>query len=187
NQLISGGYINIPIKLYNSVKYEGLSNDAILLYGVLRNNIKFSASSGLRDGEGRLFVIASVSEIMKIIRCSKNTARKILEELKKYYLIKVSEDDDKNRFRNIYLGEIENDEGVEIKSYENKKYGESASKELNKKEKDRDKNIDKGLERESEVIKKTNSDRSKNEPSCIKKSTNNGSKNEPTGIKKVPV
>ncbi|MGL5353024.1 MAG: replication initiator protein A [Clostridium sp.] len=178
NEIISGRYINIPIKLYSSPSYTGLSNDAILLYGVLRNNFKFSAQCGLRDEEGRLFVIAPLSEIMKIIRCSRNTARKILEELKKYNLIKVSDDDDKNRLRNIYVGDIKIDGSEVKKADENKKY-EASSKENRSK-----KSTDKGLEREPECIKKSTSKGSEKEPGYIKKSTDKGLEKEPKYIKK---
>ncbi|MBB6714809.1 replication initiator protein A [Clostridium gasigenes] len=155
NEKISGGYINIPIELYTSSGYKDLSNDAILLYGVLLNNFKFSSQSGRRDEKGRLFVIASLSNIMKIIRCSRNTARKVLEELGKFHLIKFNEGEDKNRVRNIYLGVLRK----EISE------GDKISTSI-------------GLKKEPYECKKSTNKGSEKEPVDVKKSTADGSKYE---------
>lgn len=179
NDLIRGGYINIPITLYNATSYKGLTNDAILLYGILRNNSKLSAENGLIDNMGRVYVIAPLSYIMKTIRCSKNTARKILDELKKYLLIEFSEDEDTKKIRYIYLGEVEAEDIQKCKTIKNKKQKKSSDSVLEKKKDSIKKSTDNGLEREPDSIKKSTNKCFKKVMDGSKKSTSTGSNNEP--------
>ena len=55
-----------------------LSSDAKILYCVLRNRMSLSARNNWKDGEGKVYVIYSIEEIMREFRCSKASAIRLL-------------------------------------------------------------------------------------------------------------
>ena len=108
SNIVRGSFISIPKELYRFSKYrDGLSNDAIILYGLLKDRMNMSIVNGLKDDDGRYFVIATLESIMNALRLSRNTARKTLKELENMDLVLVIPMQGFNAGRRIYLGDID--------------------------------------------------------------------------------
>lgn len=103
---IRGAYIKIPKNLYRGDKYKSLSNDAILLYGILLDRFTLSALNNIRDKDGRVYVMASLESITKILNIGKDKARNIINSLDKLDLIKIEKMGGFNKSRRLYLGEV---------------------------------------------------------------------------------
>lgn len=112
NDRLNGGYITIPRELYTLSLYSELSNDGILLYGILLNRFKLSKKMGMRDKLGRIFVMASIESIMKILKISKGKARKVLKELVDLLLLKMEKMEGFNNKRRLYLGVVRKENDV---------------------------------------------------------------------------
>ncbi|MBU3089130.1 replication initiator protein A [Clostridium gasigenes] len=109
---LNGGYITIPRELYTLGLYSELSNDAILLYGILLNRFKLSSRNAMKDKVGQVFVMASIENIMKMLKVSKGKARKVLKELVDLLLLKIEKMECFNSKRRLYLGAIRKENDV---------------------------------------------------------------------------
>lgn len=112
NEKFNGGYIIIPNELYTLNFYKGLSNDAILLYGILLNRLKLSKKNSRVDKNCRVYVEASISSIMELLNISKGTARKLVAELERFLLLKIEKEDGYNSKRRLYLGSISKEKNM---------------------------------------------------------------------------
>lgn len=115
-------FIPVPKSLYKVEFYaSNLSNDAILLYGLLKDRLNLSISNGVKDEDGNYYVIASVESMAKMIRLSKNTVRKLIKELKSVNLIILEPMKGYNASRKIYISTINNtrDNSVHFESPNN--------------------------------------------------------------------
>lgn len=130
NDRLNGGYITIPRELYTLSLYSELSNDGILLYGILLNRFKLSKKTGMKDKMGRIFVMASIESIMKILKISKGKARKVLKELVDLLLLKIEKMEGFNNKRRLYLGVVrkENDVCSGEKIYPRKEFKDESTK-----------------------------------------------------------
>lgn len=160
SEKFSGGYIIIPNELYTLRFYKGLSNDAILLYGILLNRFKLSKKNYKIDKNGRVYVVASIASIMELLDVCKGKARKVIEELETYLLLKIEKEGSYNNKRRFYLGSITKEKTLRIgkKIYTT----QGSNNELN--------------EVESCTLNGSN-----NEPSKVKICTMDGSNNELSG------
>ena len=112
NEKFNGGYTIIPNGLYTLSFYKGLSNDAILLYGILLNRLKLSKKNSKFNKNGRVYVEASIASIMELLDVSKGTARKVVTELEEFLLLKIEKDDGYNNKRRLYLGSISKEKNM---------------------------------------------------------------------------
>lgn len=126
NEMLMGNYIKIPKELYTSELYKALSNDAILLYGILLDRFYISVKNDMRDYNKRIYIITSVKEVMKILRVGKQKASKTINELIDIELLKAERREGLNRKRRFYLGEVIK-KNIKANSQTNKSY----SKKLN--------------------------------------------------------
>lgn len=96
-----------PHALYRLEKYrQVLSNDSILLYGILKDRLNLSFRNNMRDKYGKVFIIASLECICKKLNVSVATARKIVRELESVGLLRIEKFEGYNASRRFYLGAV---------------------------------------------------------------------------------
>lgn len=64
-----------------------LNTDAKTLYSILLDRMGLSAKNGWLDGQGRVYIIFPVQEVMDALGCADNKATKLFRELEKFGLI----------------------------------------------------------------------------------------------------
>ncbi len=74
-------FIRVPQILVEDEYFKELSSDAILLYSILLQRVGLSYKNRWIDDEERVYIIFTIEEIEKKMRCSKPKAVKILDEL----------------------------------------------------------------------------------------------------------
>lgn len=74
-------FYRIPKVLFSDKRFENLSTDAKLLYGVLLDRMGLSLKNGWTDSEGRVYIIYTIEEIMDAMRCADQKATRLLREL----------------------------------------------------------------------------------------------------------
>ncbi len=80
-------FFRIPRMLFLAPEFEGMSNDAKLLYTVLLDRASLSAANGWVDLQGRVYVYYSLFVIQRTLGCGRNKALKLLQELENVGLI----------------------------------------------------------------------------------------------------
>ncbi|MBP5194465.1 MAG: replication initiator protein A [Lachnospiraceae bacterium] len=80
-------FYRIPKILITDERFETLSTDAKVLYGLLLDRIGLSREHGWVDEEGHVYVYYSMESIMKALRRGKNKACRLLRELEDFGLI----------------------------------------------------------------------------------------------------
>lgn len=103
---VRGGYITIPKEIYSKEVYKDLSNDAVLLYGILLDRFKLSRSNNYIDKYGRTYVVASLERISEILKVSRGKARRTIRELEDIRLVKIEKMEGYNSKRRLFLGEF---------------------------------------------------------------------------------
>lgn len=131
-------FYQLPKELYELEKYKDLSNDACVLYAMLRDRLQVSVKNGWVDEEGRVYFIYTREEAAIMIRKTERTIRKYFNELVEVNLLEEKID---GRTYKLYLGKIQN----------NGKYIENIEKLKQKREEKRLKKIGKKIS----PIKKT--------------------------------
>ncbi len=76
-------FLRVPIALFEDPKFADLSLEAIVLYAFLLNRMDLSKSNGWIAKDKRVFIIFTIKEIRKWLRCGKDKAMKIMRELDK--------------------------------------------------------------------------------------------------------
>lgn len=99
-------FYQLPKELYELKKYETLSNDACVLYAMLRDRLQVSLKNGWVDEEGRVYFIYTREEAAIMIRKTERTIRKYFNELVEVNLLQEKID---GRIYKLYLGKIQND------------------------------------------------------------------------------
>lgn len=99
-------FYQLPKELYELKKYETLSNDACVLYAMLRDRLQVSVKNGWVDEEGRVYFIYTREEAAIMIRKTERTIRKYFNELVEVNLLEEKID---GRTYKLYLGKIQND------------------------------------------------------------------------------
>lgn len=74
-------FYRIPKVLFSDKRFESLSTDAKLLYGVLLDRMGLSLKNGWTDSEGRVYIIYTIEEIMDAMKCADQKAIRLLREL----------------------------------------------------------------------------------------------------------
>ena len=81
-------FFRIPKVILTDEKYVGLSEDAMLLYGILLDRRSLSERNDWRDKKGDVFVYCTLETIQMTLRCAHKKATKLLMELEKVGLIR---------------------------------------------------------------------------------------------------
>ena len=74
-------FYRIPKVLFTEERFQGISADAKVLYGLLLDRMSLSARNGWLDDEGRVYIIFSIEDIMIAMGCANQKAAKLLYEL----------------------------------------------------------------------------------------------------------
>ncbi len=74
-------FYRIPKVLFTEERFQGISAEAKVLYGLLLDRMSLSARNGWLDDEGRVYIIFSVEDIMTSMGCANQKAAKLLYEL----------------------------------------------------------------------------------------------------------
>lgn len=81
-------FFRIPKAILTNEKYVGLSEGAMLLYGILLDRRSLSERNDWRDKKGDVFVYCTLETIQMTLRCAHQKATKLLIELEEVGLIR---------------------------------------------------------------------------------------------------
>ena len=86
----AGGFFSffrIPKALFQEQRFQDLSTDAKILYGILLDRMSLSVKNEWFDKKGRVFIIFTIEDVKRTLRCADNKATRLLRELEKFGLI----------------------------------------------------------------------------------------------------
>jgi hypothetical protein len=86
----AGGFFSffrIPKALFQEQRFQDLSTDAKILYGILLDRMNLSVKNEWFDKKGRVFIIFTIEDAKRTLRCADNKATRLLRELEKFGLI----------------------------------------------------------------------------------------------------
>ena len=74
-------FYRIPKLLFTDSRFEALSTDAKLLYGMLIDRMELSLKNGWIDEQGRIYLYFTIGEIQERFHCAGGKAVRLLAEL----------------------------------------------------------------------------------------------------------
>lgn len=74
-------FYRIPKLLFTDSRFQTLSTDAKLLYGMLIDRMELSLKNGWIDGNGRAYIYFTVDEVKDKFHCANDKAVKLMREL----------------------------------------------------------------------------------------------------------
>ena len=74
-------FYRIPKLLMTDERFQGVSVEAKLLYGMLLDRMALSARNDWIDEQGRVFIVFSLEEVMEKMGCKSQKATKLFAEL----------------------------------------------------------------------------------------------------------
>lgn len=80
-------YFRVPKILFRDIRFKDLSTDAKTLYGILLDRMSLSVKNGWLDGQGRVYIIFPMQEVMDALGCADNKATKLFRELENAGLV----------------------------------------------------------------------------------------------------
>ena len=80
-------FYRIPKALFQEQRFQNLSTDAKTLYGILLDRMSLSVKNEWFDKQGRVFIIFTIEDVKRTLRCADNKATKLLRELENFGLI----------------------------------------------------------------------------------------------------
>ena len=80
-------FFRIPKALFQEQRFQDLSTDAKTLYGILLDRMSLSVKNEWFDRKGRVFIIFTIEDVKRTLRCADNKATRLLRELEKFGLI----------------------------------------------------------------------------------------------------
>ena len=80
-------FFRIPKALFQEQRFQNLSTDAKTLYGILLDRMSLSVKNEWFDQKGRVFIIFTVEDVKRTLRCADNKATRLLRELEGFGLI----------------------------------------------------------------------------------------------------
>ena len=80
-------FFRIPKALFQEQRFQDLSTDAKTLYGILLDRMRLSVKNGWLDEQNRVFIIFTIEDVKRTLRCADNKATRLLRELEKFGLI----------------------------------------------------------------------------------------------------
>ena len=80
-------FYRIPKALFQEQQFQDLSTDAKTLYGILLDRMSLSVKNEWFDKKGRVFIIFTIEDVKRTLRCADNKATRLLRELEEFGLI----------------------------------------------------------------------------------------------------
>ena len=80
-------FFRIPKALFQEQRFQDLSTDAKTLYGILLDRMSLSVKNEWFDKKGRGFIIFTIEDVKRTLRCADNKATRLLRELEEFGLI----------------------------------------------------------------------------------------------------
>ena len=80
-------FFRIPKALFQEQRFQDLSTDAKTLYGILLDRMSLSVRNEWFDKKGRVFIIFTIEDVKRTLRCADNKATRLLRELEVFGLI----------------------------------------------------------------------------------------------------
>mgnify|MGYP003517092421 FL=1 len=80
-------FYRIPKVLFTDARFQGISTEGKVLYGLLLDRVSLSRDNGWIDEEGRVYIIFTLTSIREAMNCSEKSAIKYLSELEEFGLI----------------------------------------------------------------------------------------------------
>ena len=80
-------FFRIPKALFQEQQFQDLSTDAKTLYGILLDRMSLSIKNEWFDKKGRVFIIFTIEDVKRTLRCADNKATRLLRELEEFGLI----------------------------------------------------------------------------------------------------
>ena len=80
-------FFRIPKALFQEQRFQNLSTDAKILYGILLDRMSLSVRNEWFDKKGRVFIIFMIEDVKRTLRCADNKATRLLRELEEFGLI----------------------------------------------------------------------------------------------------
>ena len=80
-------YFRVPKILFRDIRFKDLSTDAKTLYGILLDRMSLSVKNGWLDGQGRVYIIFPIQEVIDALGCADNKATKLFRELENAGLV----------------------------------------------------------------------------------------------------
>ena len=80
-------FYRIPKALFQEPQFQSLSTDAKTVYGILLDRMSLSVKNEWFDQKGRVFIIFTIEDVKRTLRCADNKATRLLRELEGFGLI----------------------------------------------------------------------------------------------------
>ena len=80
-------FFRIPKALFQEQRFQDLSTNAKTLYGILLDRMSLSVKNEWFDKKGRVFIIFTIEDVKRTLRCVDNKATRLLRELEEFGLI----------------------------------------------------------------------------------------------------
>ena len=80
-------FYRVPKVLFTNERFWNISADAKMLYGILLDRMSLSVKNGWLDGQGRVYIIFPIQEVMDALGCADNKATKLFRELENAGLV----------------------------------------------------------------------------------------------------
>lgn len=80
-------FYRIPKVLFTDARFQRISTEGKVLYGLLLDRVSLSRDNGWIDEEGRVYIIFTLTSIREAMNCSEKSAIKYLSELEEFGLI----------------------------------------------------------------------------------------------------
>ena len=80
-------FFRIPKALFQEQQFQDLSTDAKTLYGILLDRMSLSVKNEWFNKKGRVFIIFTIEDVKRTLRCADNKATRLLRELEEFGLI----------------------------------------------------------------------------------------------------
>ncbi len=81
NEAEQYSFYRIPKMLFTDARFQPVSVEAKVLYGLLLDRMALSVKNGWLDGDGRVYIIFTIADVMGILGCAEQKANKLLNEL----------------------------------------------------------------------------------------------------------
>ena len=111
-------FFRIPQALIHDKRFQTLSIDAKLLYGLMLDRMGLSLRSGWLDENNRVFIFYTLQEVQETLSCGHNKVTRLFNELEQYGLIERVKQG-KGKPAKIYVKNFAEDEAPEQAEGEN--------------------------------------------------------------------
>ncbi len=81
NEAEQYSFYRIPKVLFTDSRFKGVSVEAKVLYGLLLDRMSLSVKNRWMDGEGRVYIIFTIADVMETLVCAEQKANRLLGEL----------------------------------------------------------------------------------------------------------